>query len=110
VLTERGYSLEEGTPESVVLTRWRGDDELREQARVRVSQTSMGLAVALKVSYARPMVEGQSPAEDDDLVSIGDALWRIDRSMDAEADAAESELGRAVRQRWRELRIADEAS
>lgn len=106
VLREAGYVIERDDGR-FLQSAWRGDDSQRERIHVRISDTSMGVALATRITTALPVPAGEAPADSDaSIVIIEQAPWRIASERTDAVRERESRIARDIQVRWRELRRA----
>ncbi len=124
-LEHEGYQVSAEAREGrYVETRWVGDQEHRRRVTVRVSHTSMGLALATRVQLAVPVAETgvggvgtlaetrqgnvatSSLGEGGQAVLIDGGLWQIEATRSEAAKAEEGRVGKAIEAEWRSLRRA----
>lgn len=105
VLIEQGYPPEQVAADGAwVQSAWRelGDARgRRARVRIRLNETSMGLALAARVEFAEAV---QTPLVEDRLVMYAEGRhWVVRPGSRDEEKAEELRLAELIRERWRHL-------
>ena len=107
VLTSEGFVLAVVLADGqYVETEWQLRPDRLVQARVRLRDTQMGLALALHVELASPLDDATVRTPDDIVLERDDRQWVVRKDLRAEAQAEESRLGALIRERWQALQRA----